>query len=55
MAPGRHSGQRAPRPRRSKTVWPWVFGILLLVTLLLVLAFSLGWIDVGATEDPPGT
>ena len=55
MASGRHSANAAARPRRSKTVWPWVFGILLLVTILLVLAFTLGWIDVGATEDPPGT
>ena len=55
MAAGRHSGNAAAGRRRSKTVWPWVFGILLLTTLLLVLAFTLGWIDVGATEDPPGT
>ena len=55
MAAGRHTAERTPRPRRSKTVWPWVFGTLLLVTLLLVLAFSLGWIEVGATENPPGT
>ena len=49
------SPQETPRRRRSKTVWPWVFGVLLVVMLLLVLAFTLGWIDVAATDDPPGT
>lgn len=43
----RRSNEASPRPRRSKTVWPIVFGILLLLTLLAILAFSVGWIDVG--------
>lgn len=42
-----------PRPRRSRTVWPWVFGLLLLTTALLLLAFGLGWLDT--TGDVPGT
>ena len=47
MAAGHRPNRASPRPRRSKTVWPIVFGALLLLTLLVVLAFSVGWIDVG--------
>lgn len=45
----------APRPRRSKTVWPWIFGVLLVVVLLLVLAWGLGWWDTDVAGDAPGT
>ena len=37
----------APR-RRSKTVWPFVFAVLVTLALLILLAFALGWIDVDA-------
>jgi hypothetical protein len=33
----------APRPRRSKTVWPWIFGVLVVIALLILLAWGLGW------------
>lgn len=45
----------APRSRRSKTVWPWVFGALLVITALALIFFALGWIDPDASGDPPGT
>ncbi len=37
----------SPR-RRSKTVWPFVFAVLVVLALLILLAFALGWIDVDA-------
>jgi predicted nucleic acid-binding Zn ribbon protein len=46
MGPRQQTSDR-PRRRRSKTVWPLVFGVLLLVMLVLILAFSLGWIEGG--------
>lgn len=55
MTAGEQPAGPAPRRRRSKTVWPWVFGLLILVSLLLVLGFSLDWFDVDATDEPPGT
>lgn len=47
MTPRPRPNAGSPKPRRSRTVWPIVFGILLLLTLLVILAFSAGWIDVG--------
>jgi hypothetical protein len=43
----RQQSSGSPRRRRSKTVWPLVFGVLLLGMLLLILAFSLGWMEGG--------
>jgi hypothetical protein len=33
----------APRQRPSKTVWPWIFGVVVIIALLILLALGVGW------------
>lgn len=42
MTGGPRTKGAAPPPRRSKTVWPWIFGVLVVVVLLVLLAWGLG-------------
>lgn len=54
MAGGRRTGGAAPPPRRSRSVWPWIFAVLFVLVVLVILAWGLGWWDID-TADAPGT
>jgi hypothetical protein len=43
----------APRPRRSKTVWPWVFGVMVLIALLTLLGWGFGWWEAESAGNLP--
>lgn len=50
MARETRRNEAAPRPRQSKTVWPWIFGVVMVITLLILLAWGFGWWEA----DPAG-